>query len=468
MSKGFMIAATGSGCGKTTITCGLLMALKQRGLAVRSFKCGPDYIDPMFHEQILGVPSENLDLFFSGRAGVRKHFFQRNDSDVSVVEGVMGLYDGQHISSMEGSSYDLACVLDLPVILVVDAHGMGRSLLALIKGFIDMDQQHQIAGFILNRISKSYYSMIRSLIEETFGIPVVGYMPKQTEGTLESRYLGLKLPQEVAHLQDQARCLGAQLQETVDLELLLKISGQFEETLLQAKDAKQCDVSQQVQIKKSQSAVRIAVARDEAFCFYYRENLRLLEAAGAQLIEFSPLHDAKLPENIHGILLGGGYPELFAKTLSENTTMRQSIQDALQQGMPSLAECGGFMYLHESITNAEGETYPMCGVIAGNSYNTGKLVRFGYVKMQEKEPRFLQEQGQTIRGHEFHYYDCDENGSDAISTKPTTGRKWESGCIGRDHWWGYAHLYYGSNVTFPKRFVAACNHWKCKGEKEME
>jgi cobyrinic acid a,c-diamide synthase len=234
MNRGFLIAATGSGCGKTTITCGLLMALKQSGHRVRSFKCGPDYIDPMFHKKVLGIPSKNLDLFFSGSDGIREVFYRENDSEISVVEGVMGLYDGMNPVSNEGSSYEVASVLDLPVVLIVDAHGMGRSILAVISGFLQMDIEHRIAGVILNKISKSYYGLIKPVIEEELGIAVFGYLPKQTDGTLESRYLGLKLPEEVKDLTEQADALGKLLQETVDLERLLECSELSEDVAVAA------------------------------------------------------------------------------------------------------------------------------------------------------------------------------------------------------------------------------------------
>ncbi len=462
MNRGFLIAATGSGCGKTTITCGLLMALKQSGHRVRSFKCGPDYIDPMFHKKVLGIPSKNLDLFFSGSDGIREVFYRENDSEISVVEGVMGLYDGMNPVSNEGSSYEVASVLDLPIVLIVDAHGMGRSILAVISGFLQMDIEHRIAGVILNKISKSYYGLIKPVIEEELGIAVFGYLPKQTDGTLESRYLGLKLPEEVKDLTEQADALGKLLQETVDLERLLECSELSEDDAVAALSHWKENHVVQNAVKASgeqDSYPRIAVARDEAFCFYYEENLRLLEEMGAELVFFSPLHDAHLPENIQGLLLGGGYPELFAKKLSENTSMREEIAYAIKQEMPSLAECGGFMYLHESIEDASGVKYPMCSVIPGNCYNTGKLVRFGYITMEEKMAQFLPADAAKIRAHEFHYYECEENGADAISIKPVTGRNWESAIIAENHWWGFAHLYYGSNETFPRVFVEACRRF---------
>ncbi len=444
MRKAFMIAATGSNCGKTTITCGLLKAFQQKNYRLGSYKCGPDYIDPMFHAQILGVPCKNLDLFFTGEEQTKDLFLQDNNKDLSIVEGVMGLYDGI-AGGDQASSYHLAKALGLPVILTVNAKGMGYSLLALIKGFLSMDTSHRIKAVILNRISKGYYEKIAPLIEQELGIKVAGYLPEQKGKTLESRYLGLKLPQEIADLKELTEHLGQQVAKTIDLDLLeqlaLPLPEEQKETTVHA--------------TKKAPSVKIAIARDEAFCFYYEDNLRMLREAGAHLVPFSPLHDQSLPEDCKGLILGGGYPELFAETLSQNTSMLQSIRSAIKRGLPSIAECGGFMYLHHSIIKEDGGAYPMCDVLPGDCFNTTRLTRFGYVSIAEKEPAFLPPDT-SIRGHEFHYYDSSENGSDAISVKPLTDKSWESSFIGKNHWWGFAHLYYPSSPAFPKNFVQRC------------
>lgn len=450
MGKAFMIAATGSNTGKTTMTCGLLQAFVDRGQRVRSYKCGPDYIDPLFHERILGVTCKNLDLFFTDEKITRDLFWADGDRDLSIVEGVMGLYDGISPREDTASSYHLAKVLQIPVFLIVDAKGMGRSLLALIRGFLAMDTHHLIRGVILNRMTKSYYQMMAPVIEEELSLPVLGYLPTMEEISFESRYLGLTLPEEIEAIKEKVSLLGQTLSETIDLPRMLSLAGEV------PRKEKSC------RIAFREKRIPIAVARDEAFCFYYRDNLRMLEEEGAELIYFSPIHDRTLPENIGGLLLGGGYPELFAGELSDNITMKDSIQKAISRGLPSLAECGGFLYLHDAILGEDGRRYPMCGMIPGDCFYTGKLVRFGYVSVEEKNKAFLKEDtpyGPAIRGHEFHYYDSENNGSDAISIKPTGNRCWVSSFTGEEHWWGFAHLYYPSNPSFPRNFVNKCREF---------
>jgi len=458
MKYAFMIAATGSGAGKTTITCAILGALKNKYGDVRAFKCGPDYIDPLFHKSVLGIPSKNLDVFFTGEENTKKLFYENNDSDVSVVEGVMGLYDGIDSNSYEGSSYHLASVLGIPVILVVDAHGMGRSLLAVIRGFLDMDDRRIIKGVILNRISKGYYQTIKPIIEQELKISVWGFFPKQEGESISSRYLGLKLPSEIENLKDSIDKAAKVISENVDIESLVSSAGVSNKGY-SVKIGNDSNFSRN-------SLVRIAIAKDEAFCFYYEDNLKLLKEAGAELVEFSPLHDKRVPDDIDGIILGGGYPELHAGMLSANESMRQSIKECIiDKGVPSLAECGGFMYLHDKIRNDEG-SFNMLGLIPGECYNTGKLVRFGYVNINDDGREFIKE-NVTIKAHEFHYYDSSNNGADATASKPTTARSWKCAHIIDNHWWGFAHLYYESNHEFPRSFVNKCIEHK-KGSSKGE
>jgi len=446
MKNAFMIAATGSGCGKTTITCALIQAYLDRGKTVRAFKCGPDYIDPMFHSKVLNVPSKNLDPYFTTPEETERLFLADNDAEISIVEGVMGLYDGISPSSDRASSYELACVLDIPIVLVVNAKGMGRSILAMIRGYLSMDTQKRIKAVILNQISPMYFETIRSVIEEELSVVVLGYFPRQESG-IESRYLGLQLPEEIRDIRERLKKAGDCISRTADLDKLLAISECSEERKVPESET------------SASQKVRIAVARDAAFCFYYEDNLRLLRENGAEPVFFSPLDDEKLPEDIQGLLLGGGYPELYAEQLQNNETIRKDIRNAIRLGLPSLAECGGFMYLHDTI-RADNRDYEMCGVIPGGCRNTGKLVRFGYTELREKEPRFLPEGSKPVKAHEFHYYDSDHNGTDAVCVKPVSGRSWEAAEIGENHWWGFAHLYYPSNPEFVRCFVQKCIGYK--------
>ena len=464
-----MIAAPKSGSGKTTITCGLLQIFKENGEDISSCKCGPDYIDPMFHRQVLGIPARNLDTFFTGEDGTRKLFLKdRREDELVVMEGVMGLYDGLGGIREEGSSYHLAKVTQTPVILVVDAKGMGKSVIPLIAGFLAYDKAQLIRGVIFNRMSAAYYEILKSLVEKELGIAVLGYFPENKDLQIASRHLGLCMPGELENLQEQIRRTAEKLRETVDISKLLQIAEEAEpledETTEEgASPKKECGeaAAKESRSNENDGAIhpRIAVARDEALCFYYEENLRLLEQAGAELVYFSPLHDRTLPENIHGLLLGGGYPELYAGQLSGNNAMRTAIREAVTGGLPTVAECGGFLYLHTSLTDREGHSCLMAGVLPEKCFDTGSLVRFGYIELEENSEYFLP-RGSRIRAHEFHYYDSEDNGVDCTATKPTTGRNYPCIHVGENHWYGFPHLYYPSCPEFAEQFVEKAAQYK--------
>lgn len=447
-----MIAAPQSGSGKTLITCALLQALKEKNYYLESFKCGPDYIDPMFHKTVLGISSRNLDPFFTEDSITRMLLAKGQDSrDLAVIEGVMGLYDGLGGIREEASSYALAKATNTPIILTVNARGMGRSLLALLSGFLQYDTAHLIKGVILNQTPSSFASVLAKEIEETFHIPVVASFPVRDDVRIESRHLGLVMPYELEDIQSRLKIASQVLCENANIEQILEI----------AKSAPQLeyDVKRDIKQKLTEKTIRIGVARDEAFCFYYEDNLDLLKSLGAKLIFFSPLHDDTLPKDLDGILFGGGYPELYLKELEENESMRNSVKSAIENKMPSLAECGGFMYLHDTIFDSEKKPYKMAGVIHACCMKKERLVRFGYLTLNSKTDSFLQK-GETIRGHEFHYYDSEDNGECAIAKKPVGTRSWECVHAGSDHWWGFAHLSYYSNPKFAEKFAEACRSYK--------
>lgn len=461
-----MIAAPKSGSGKTTITCALLQALKNSGQKVVSYKCGPDYIDPMFHRKVLQIPAGNLDTFFTGEEETRALFLRdRTGEEVAVLEGVMGLFDGLGGIREEGSSYHLARVTKTPIILTVDAKGMGYSVIPLIAGFLAYDREHLIRGVLLNRMSKAYYETIKPLIEEKLGIAAVGYFPENPRLHMESRHLGLVLPQEREHTGEQLQAAAEALQETVSVEQILRIAKSAEE--LTSASSFPCRSGQTPErtdagAQRGSASRRkpvIAVARDEAFCFYYEENLRMLQEKGAQLAYFSPIHDSRLPEGCSGLLLGGGYPELYAEALSGNTEMLTAVRQAIRAGMPIVAECGGFMYLHSRLVDREGREYPMAGVLEAVCTDMGKLVRFGYIELEEKQSRFLP-QGERIRGHEFHYFDSRNNGQDCLAVKPVTGRSYPCVLAGENCWMGFPHLYYPSNPAFAGSFVEKVRRYR--------
>ena len=469
-----MLAAGRSGSGKTMITCGLLRALQQMGKQPAAFKCGPDYIDPMFHREVLGVDSKNLDLFFSEEDILKEGYLKHTkDADITITEGVMGFYDGMSLDSVKGSSYDVAQTLGLPVILVINARGAAMTLAAVVKGIAEFRPDSNIRGILLNRVSAMLYPRLKEMLENELArighdeIKIVGYMPENEAFHLESRHLGLVTPQEMENLQEKVRQAGEILTKTVGLELLEQIAG--EAAVWKAEVSEE---SEKIgSLKSLNYPVRIAVARDEAFCFYYKDNLELLESLGCEVIEFSPLHDKKLPENVKGILLGGGYPELYGKQLSENQSMLTSIRKALmQEKIPCLAECGGFMYLHEEMEDADGNVWKLVGRIHGKTFPTGKLVRFGYVNLQrnldEDQISELKERmsiadswilpGENIRAHEFHYWDSTDSGSDCLAVKPDGKRRWKCIHLEENLVAGYPHLYYPSCKEFAERFVEEC------------
>lgn len=384
----------------------------------------------------------------------------------------MGLYDGNNPSDNAGSSYDLACKLDIPIILVVNAHGMGRSILAVIKGFQAMDEDKRIKGIILNNISEMFYTSIKDIIEKELDIRVVGFFPKMANGTFESRYLGLKMPDEpdmIEKIQKQLHEAAEIITEKVELDALLEIGRVSGERYGIEKYASERYASERYGTERYEidrndekivaKKVRIAVARDEAFCFYYEDNLELLERLGAEIVEFSPIHDTGLPDDIDGLILGGGYPELHAELLAANVNMREAIMHAIDGKIPSLAECGGFMYLHDSII-VDDISYSMVGAINAACEKKSRLVRFGYLIIEENKSLFFESRDKKIRGHEFHYFDSTDNGGDATSVKPSTGKNWQAAHVEANHWWGFAHLYYPSNLDFAAAFVDKCLEYK--------
>ena len=436
-----ILAGTNSGCGKTTVTCGILQALVNRQLKVGAFKCGPDYIDTMFHSRIIGAKSANLDLCFFDRNTTR-YLLAKNgrDRDISVVEGVMGFYDGMTMTSPRASTYEVAQVTDSPVVLVVGARGAALSVLAVIQGFLTLYPDNHIGGVILNQCTAMTYPMLAGAIEERFGIRALGFLPPMPDCTLESRHLGLVTAAEVKDLKEKLQIMARQTEKTVDLDGLLELARSAPPV-----------VCEPVVLPDHAEKVRIAVARDNAFCFYYEDSLEALKEMGAELVDFSPLEDSRLPENIQGLYLGGGYPELYARALSDNGSMRASVREAVAAGLPTIAECGGFMYLTEAI----GE-YPMVGAVKGTCFDTGRLTRFGYVTLQARKDNLLCRAGEEIPGHEFHHWDCTCPGEDFRAVKPSGKRSWDCAVVTDTLYAGYPHFHFYANPAFAKGFYETC------------
>ena len=437
--KRIMLSAMHSGAGKTVAVCALLSALKRRGMDVRAYKCGPDYIDPMFHTRVLGVPSRNLDLFLQGEDGVRRSLKQCS-GDIAVLEGAMGYYDGV-AATADASAWDVAVKTDTPVILVLRPKGVGLSLAAQVRGILQFRQPSQIAGLLLTDCKAHLAEYLTPMLARETGLPVLGYLPPMDEAKLESRHLGLQTPDEIEALTARVETIAAQLERTVDLDRLLTLAAGGE--------------AAPAEIHTSATSCRIAVALDEAFCFTYADSLDALRNAGAELVFFSPLRDKTLPPEIDGLYLCGGYPELYAALLSQNETMRVSVRDAVQKGLATIAECGGFLYLQSSLEDTEGNAFPMCGVLPGAGVRTGCLQRFGYAWLETDTDSMLFRAGERVPVHEFHYWDSTQNGSDLRAVKPN-GRQWSCAFATPRLYAGFPHLPLGGETPLAERFVRTC------------
>ena len=432
-----LISAMGSGSGKTVVTCGLLTALKTRGVGCEAMKCGPDYIDPMFHAKVLGVPGRNLDLFLQGHDGVRRTLESRRES-ISVIEGAMGLFDGVG-GTAEASAWEIAASCGIPVILAVKPGGSSATLAAQIRGLMTFREPNQIAGVILTACRESLYERLKPVIERETGLSVFGFLPPMKEAELQSRHLGLMTADEVADLRERFLAVAAQMEKTVDIDGILALAGTAE--------------TKPEETAALEAVCRIAVARDEAFSFYYEDSFRALREAGAEITFFSPIRDESLPE-CDGLYLGGGYPEIYAAELEKNASMRESIRAAVLGGLPTVAECGGFLYLQESLEDADGVPHAMAGVLPGRGFKTGRLQRFGYAYLAADEDSLLFRKGEKVPVHEFHYWDSTENGTDLHAAKPD-GRTWECGYASPTLYAGFPHLHFGGEAPLAERFVEA-------------
>lgn len=436
-----MFAATRSGSGKTTVTCGVLAALKKQNIKVQAYKCGPDYIDPMFHRTVLGIDTGNLDTFFADADAIGRILARdTKDAELIVMEGVMGYYDGVGGATTMASSYELSKVTKTPVVLIVDAKGASVTLAAIIRGIMEYKKDSRIVGVILNRVSPMFYSRIKHVIETECGIPVLGYLPEDASFAVPSRHLGLLQPDEMQKQRDWVETVAKAARKTIDIDGILEIAAQAE--MLQIQKA-----TGETEKSKFPAGYRIGVARDAAFSFYYRENLRMLEDMGATLVYFSPLTDAHVSE-VDALIFGGGYPELYAKQLYENQSMRASVWQALEAGMPCHAECGGFLYLGKSLADAEGNVYEMVGFLDGAGFRRERLQRFGYVELAPQEADAFAV-NTVLRGHEFHYWDSTDCGDACLAWKPLSKQKTYPCMVKKKGTFaGFPHLYYAGAENF--------------------
>lgn len=469
MAARFLVAGTNSGVGKTTITMGLIAALRRRGLAVQPFKCGPDYIDPTYHTLAAGRPCRNLDTWMVPPERALRLFEQASrPADITVIEGVMGIFDGFSYANDEGSSAQIAKMTGSPVLLVLDVGKMARSAGALALGYTRFDPDLNVAGFILNRCgSPSHFEGVKSAVEVAGGAPVVGWLPKDANLHIPERHLGLVPTDERGELTGFIAHTADVISQYFDLDRIIELAQQAKPVALAAEN-------RQAKIVPPQT--KIAVARDAAFSFYYEDNLDLLREAGAEICLFSPLTAAALPAETGGLYFGGGFPELYADQLAANTSLLAAVRQAHAAGMPIFAECGGFMYLSQAITDLNGQRHPMAGLVPGEVQMQNKLVSLGYRLVESPGGNFLLPAGITTRGHEFHWSTWSEQGS-ATATNAAAWRirpRRDDGLPRLDGYTAgnlvasYVHLHFAHQTRLAENFVAACQKWEKQGVDNKE
>ncbi|MDT7485079.1 cobyrinate a,c-diamide synthase [Citrobacter koseri] len=452
----FILAGTGSGCGKTTVTLGLLSLLKRRGMRVQPCKVGPDYLDTGWHTAVCGSASRNLDSFMLPEPVLNALFCEHmQQADVAVIEGVMGLYDGYGTDPNYCSTAAMAKQLGCPVILLVDGKAVSTSIAATVMGFQHFDPDLNIAGVIVNRVnSETHYQLLKTAIERYCSLPVLGYVPGVEGVALPERHLGLITARESVVNQQPWQDFADTLERTLDIDALLSLSQ------LTALPAGEWPALPDPQAGKG---LTVAIADDEAFNFYYPDNLKLLERTGVTMTRFSPLHDSTLPE-CQMIWLGGGYPELHAAALAANTPMLAQMRAAHQRGVAIYAECGGLMYLGSTLEDASGEIHRMVDVIPGHSKMRKRLTRFGYCEAQAREQTLLAAAGEVLRGHEFHYSDfLPENPAVMACRKVRDGKtlqEWSGGWQVGNTFASYLHVHFAQRP-------AMLNHWLAAGREAL-
>jgi cobyrinic acid a,c-diamide synthase len=471
--KSIIIAAPQSGTGKTTITLGLMECLKRRGLRVAPFKVGPDFIDPGYHRLVCGRPSINLDGWICSPEFVYDTFeFHSAGADIAVIEGVMGLFDGISGVSDQGSTAHVARITGSPVILVVDARGQARSVAALVKGYAEFDPRIRVAGVIFNNVAGENHARILREALETLetDIRAVGFIPRDERFHIPSRHLGLLTAEENPLSGEYLDHLAEVVRDNLDFGLLWALGTRSPVNHHLPFDKGQIVAAGEN--AKSGKLIPIAVARDEAFCFVYEDNLRLLQEAGAELIPFSPLRDDRLPGRICGIYLPGGYPELFADTLEANSAIRGEIREAIEKGMPVYAECGGFIYLSEGVRLPasrghdedphSGDLTALAGVFPVATRMLARRKALGYREVELSGDSPIGTKGTVIRGHEFHYSEMEEMPADVKRVYRVRKSGIDLGAEGYLHKQclaSYIHLHFGSAPGVAEAFVASCRSY---------
>ena len=451
-----VIASPHSGAGKTTVAVGLMNTFTMTGLRVQPFKVGPDFIDPSYHTAATGVYSKNLDTWLTSPEAVLEIFLKSSRTcDLAIIEGVMGLFDGSS-SDDSASTAEISRILNAPVILVVDVSKMAGSSAALVHGFKTFDQRLKVEGVILNHVkSQKHLDLTKQAIENRGGVRVVGALPSSADMSVPSRHLGLIPARERKDLADFWIRLQGVIKQYLDLGQILQIARGADEIGF--------DYQEDRQMVEAQNRPRIGVAYDEAFNFYYRDNIEQLETNGAQIVFFSPIHDSRLPSNLDGLFLGGGFPEAFAKQLEENESMRKSVKDAVLDEMPTYAECGGLMYFVDSIQDLEKNPHRMLGVLSGRASMGGKLESLNYSIAEVVRKNLLTDVGFTLRGHEFHYSKIEDVSDDAQFAYEM--KKGKGITQLRDGWMqhnllaSYMHIHFAYSSQLAKNLVEACRRY---------
>lgn len=447
-----VLAGSGSGVGKTSISAGLMAAFRRRGLTVQPFKVGPDYIDPAFHSFVTGRQSRNLDAWLLEEDILRELFLRNAPADgLSVVEGVMGLFDGQAESGL-GSSAHVAQIIAAPTVLIINGAGISRSAAALVQGYDRFLPSFRLAGVIINRLSgPAHYDLLRKYIEDEAGVPCFGYLPKKPGFSLESRHLGLVPSGEVADLSQKLAALADAAEESLDLDGLLKL----------AEAAPELPAPSAALGLSGPGRVRLGLARDQAFNFYYQDNLDLLSELGAEIVPFSPLNDPALPLDLDGLYLGGGFPEVFADHLEANLSLRSEILAALEEGLPAYAECGGLMYLNRSLTDLEGREHRMVGFFPGRAVMTPRLQNFGYVELSFQQETVLGPAGTRIKGHEFHHSRLEDLEAPYVAeVRKNALKAWPGALRRKNVLAAYPHLHFWANPQTAVSFINQCHQYR--------
>jgi len=441
-----MLSGFSSGSGKTVITMGILKALQNKGLSMHSYKCGPDYIDPMFHKRVLGIPCRNLDPYLMGTEAVCMEVMndrdESNDSQMAVIEGVMGYYDGI-AGTTDNSAYTVARMTDTPVILIISPSGQSITLSAMIRGIQDYEPDSNITGIILNRCKPSMYMHLKDIIERNNGIKVFGYLPEIPDMSIDSRHLGLIMADEIPDFDRKLEHLVSEIEDKIDLDEIISMADSWQKRKTanhSVVSGISYDSSNVSTVSNPENTLKIAVARDEAFCFYYDMSLESFADRGIEPVFFSPLHDEHIPDDIQGLYIGGGYPELHAAELEANSSMRQDIKRAIEDGMPVIAECGGFLYLGQGMEDSNGDKHKMTGVLPGIGYKTDKLVRFGYSVFTAESDSLIFAKGDKIPCHEFHYWDSTDNGDELVVQKAGRNKSWKCGFTSKSMYASFPHI----------------------------